>query len=90
MEVFSGGRWFRLQSECEDFSRYQIPEWNFQWSIDIVSYLQFVRGDPVATMGSQRDEVHAANFKKVKEQSIVISAFKNDTPLILGGLGEGK
>ena len=46
--VFAGGRWFSLQSKCEDFSRYQIPEGQFQWFIDTVSYLQLVTGEMVS------------------------------------------
>ena len=42
--VFIGERWFRYQSTCEDFARDKIPEGQFQWFIDMVSYLQFLIG----------------------------------------------
>ena len=41
-------------------------------------------------LGSQGDEVNAAKAMKTKEQSIVISDFKNYIQPILGGLVEGK
>ena len=42
--MFTGGRWFRLQLECEDFDRENITEGQFQRFIDIISYLQFLTG----------------------------------------------
>ena len=40
-------------------------------------------------MESRRDEVHASEMLKTKEQLINISVFKIDVPPIIGGLGEG-
>ena len=71
------------------FSTKQIPEGKFQWFIDIISYLNFFTGEIVSMAESQRDEVHASKVRK-KYQSIFISTFKTDVPLILGGLSEGK
>ena len=88
--VFTGGRWFRLQIECEDFAREKIPEGQFHWFIDIVIYLKFVTEENISTLESQRDKVHAAEVRKTKEQYIFISDFKTDIPPILGGLREGK
>ena len=45
MAVFWGGRWFRSHMECMEFATNHIPEGQFQWFIDIVSYLEFVTGD---------------------------------------------
>ena len=42
--LFVGGRWFRSQSECEDFAIDNIPEGHFQLFTDIVSYPQFFIG----------------------------------------------
>ena len=64
--MFVGGRWFRSQSECEDFAREKIPEGQFQWFVNIVSYLQFVTRENVSTSESQRDKVHATNVRKTK------------------------
>ena len=55
MHVFVRGRWFQLQMECVDFAEKQIPVGQFQWFIDIVSYLQFVTGETVSTAESQHD-----------------------------------
>ena len=44
----------------------------------------------MSTAESHNDEVHAKNVCTTKEQSIVISAFNTDAPLILGGLVEVK
>ena len=55
-----------LQSECEDFLRDKILEGQFQWFIDIISYLQFVTGYTVSTLDSQRDKVHVAKVRKMK------------------------
>ena len=71
-------------------SQKKIPEDQFQWFIDIISYLQFVTRDTVLTVASQRDEVHAYKVWKTKGQSIIIFTFKAGVPPILGGLVEGK
>ena len=67
-----------------------IPAGQFQWFIEIFSYLQFVMGKTVSNVESQRYEVHVSKVRKTKEKSIVISDFKTDVLPILGGLGEGK
>ena len=85
--MFADGMLFRSQSECEEYSRDKIVEGQFQWFIDIVSYLHCFTGETVFTLESQRDEVYAAKVRKMKEQSIVVSDFKMDIPPILGGLG---
>ena len=85
--VFAGGRWFRLRMECVDFLEKHIPVGQFQWFIDLVSYLQFVKGETVLDAEFQRDEVHPTNVWNEKDQSIFISEFKIDMPPILGGLG---
>ena len=41
----------------------------------------------VSTAESQKDELHMAKVRKNKDQSINISNFKTDVPLILGGMG---
>ena len=45
MAISAGGRCFRLQMECMKLVTKHIPEGQFQWFIDIVSYLQFVTGE---------------------------------------------
>ena len=60
ISLFKGGRWFRSQSECEYFSRDQIPEGKFQWFIGILNYLQFVTRETVLTAESHMDEDQAA------------------------------
>ena len=72
------------------FLKTHITEGQFQWFIDIISYLQFVTGETVSTADSQRYEVHVDKVRKTKDWSISISAFKTYLPSILGGLGEGK
>ena len=76
--------------ECVDFAEKHILLGQFQWFIDIVSYLQFVIGGTVLTAESQRDEVHSSKVRNKKEQSIVILAFKTYVSYILGGLEEVK
>ena len=76
--------------ECAEFAGKHTPEVQFQWFIDIVSYLQFVKGEKMHNSESQRDEVHVDKVWKTKEELIIISAFKTDVPPILGGLGDGK
>ena len=39
MVVFKGGICFRSQMECVEFDTKHITEGQFQWFIDIVSYL---------------------------------------------------
>ena len=90
MDLFAGGRWFRSQGECMEFSEKHIPEVQFQWFIDIVSYLQFVKGETVSNLESQRNELHMSWVRKMKKQSIIISAFKTYLPTNIGGLGEEK
>ena len=70
--MFTGGIWFRSQRECENVSRYHIPEGQFKWFIDIVSYLKFVTGETVSTVEFKRDKVHATKIRKIKGQYIVI------------------
>ena len=36
------GWWFRSLNECIFFSQKHVPEVQFQWFLDVVSYLQFV------------------------------------------------
>ena len=90
MNVFSGGGWFWFYIECVEFTEKHIPVGQFQWFIDIVSYLVFVTGETVLTTESQQDEFHADMVHKTREKSIAISDFKTDIPPILGGLGEEK
>ena len=70
-----------------NFAEKHIPEGQFHFFLDIVSYLQFVTGYTVSTEELQRDEVRAAKVHNTKEQYIVFLAFKTDVPPILGGLG---
>ena len=70
--MFPGGKWLRSKSKSEESSIYQILEGQYQWFINIVSYLHFVTGETVSTAESQRDEVHDAKSMKTKEQSVVI------------------
>ena len=55
MYIFAGGRWFISHLDCMEFAMKNIPEGQFQWFIDIVSYLQFFIGEMVSTEESQRD-----------------------------------
>ena len=48
MAVFVGGRWFISQMDCVYFSTKHIPEGEFQWFNDIVSYLNFFKGETVS------------------------------------------
>ena len=50
--------------ECVDFAVKHITEGQFQWFIDIISYLHFVTGEIVSTVDSHRDEVHADKLQK--------------------------
>ena len=43
----------------------------FQWFIDIVSYLQIVTGETVLTEESQRYEFREAKVRNTKEQYVV-------------------
>ena len=72
------------------FAEKHISVGQFQWFIDIVSYLQFLTGETVSTAKSQQYEVHTAKVRKAKEKSIVISDFKRDVPPILGGWTRGR
>ena len=89
-DVFSGGRWFRSHMECVDFKEKHPLEGQFKWSIEIVSYLQFVTGEIVLNADSQRNEVHVDKAHRTKEHQIIISALKTDVPPVLGGPVEGK
>ena len=91
IDVFVVGIWFRSQMECIEFATKDIPEGLFQWSIEIVGYLQFVTGETVYTADSQRDKVHASKVSFKKYRSIFISSFKNICASNIGDikLGEG-
>ena len=66
--------------------RGKIPEGQFQYFVEIVSYLQVVTGETVSTAESHRETVHVDKVRKTKYQFIVISEFKTDVPPILVGL----
>ena len=53
--------------------RDKTPEGQFQYFIEIVSYLQVVTGETVSTAESHREKVHVAKVRKTKYQSIFIS-----------------
>ena len=76
--------------ECVDFAEKHIPARQFQWLLDTVSYLQFVKGETVLTVELQQGESHVSKVRKRREQSIVILVLKKDVPHILGGLRKGK
>jgi hypothetical protein len=79
------GRWFRTLDDCISFSRLHIPEGQFQWFLDIVSFLQFATDVIVDTDESQRGEIHEARVKRTQEQSTVIASFRTGVPPIFGG-----
>ena len=39
------GQWFRSLDDCILFSQKHVPEGQFQWFLEEVSYLQFVTDD---------------------------------------------
>jgi hypothetical protein len=79
------GRWFRTLDDCIAFSRLHIPEGQFQWFLDIVSFLQFTTDVIIDTDESQRGEIHEARVKRTQEQSTVIASFRTGVPPIFGG-----
>jgi hypothetical protein len=79
------GRWFRTLDDCISFSRLHIPEGQFQWFLDIVSFLQFTTDVIIDTDESQRGEIHEARVKRTQEQSTVIASFRTGVPPIFGG-----
>ena len=85
--MFAEGKWFRSQMECVEFAENHIPVGQFQWFLDIVSYLQLMTDETASTSESQRDELHSENVQKIKKQYIVIPTFKTYVHHILGGLG---
>ena len=58
MAIFAGGKLFRLQRECVEFSVNKIAECQFTWFIDIVGYLQFLMGETVSPAEPQKYEAH--------------------------------
>jgi hypothetical protein len=63
-----------------------IPEGQFQWFLDIVSFLQFTTNVIINTDDSQKGEIHEARFKRTQEQSTpVIASFRTGVPPIFGG-----
>jgi hypothetical protein len=79
------GRWFRTMDDCISFSRHHIPEGQFQWFVDVVSYLQFTTDIIVDTDESQKGEIHEARVKRTQEQSTVIASFRTGVPPIFAG-----
>jgi hypothetical protein len=79
------GRWFRTMEDCISFSRHHIPEGQFQWFVDVVSYLQFTTDIIVDTDESQKGEIHEARVKRTQEQSTVIASFRTGVPPIFAG-----
>ena len=67
-----------------------IPEGQFQWFINIISYLQFVTGETVSTAESHRDEVNSDKVWKTNDQPTIIYTFKTYVTPIIGRLVEGK
>ena len=47
MYMFAGGRWFRSRMEYVEFAEKLIPVGQFQWFLEILSYLQFVTEETV-------------------------------------------
>ena len=58
MDVFAGEKWLRYQMGCVEFTTKHINKGQFQWFIEIVSYLQFVTGETVYTAEPQIDKMH--------------------------------
>ena len=54
MAVFAVEKWFRSRMECVYFSEKHTLVGQFQWFIDIVSYLKLVTGEITSTAESQR------------------------------------
>ena len=84
IDVFVVGIWFRSQMECIEFATKDIPEGLFQWSIEIVGYLQFVTGETVSTADSQRDKVHASKVSFKNIDQFLSHILKTYVPPILG------
>ena len=81
---------FSSLDHCVSFATKGIPEGEFQWFMDIVTYLQFVGNEVVNSSESQASELHASRVKRSEEQSIVIGAFKTDIPPVFGGPSAGR
>ena len=50
MAVIAVGRWFLSRMECVDFEEKHIPVGQLQGFLDIVIYLQLVKGETVSTV----------------------------------------
>ena len=88
--VKMGAYIFTSLDHCVDFATKCVPHGEFQWFMDIITYLKFVGNEVVQSSESQASELHAAKVGRSEEQSIVIGAFKTDIPPVFGEPPEGR
>lgn len=69
-------RWFCSLENCIQFARDHVPTGQFQWFIDLISYLTFITEEIVDREELERGEIHEARVQRTPEQSAVISAFR--------------
>lgn len=86
------GRCFRSLQTCIEFAAKSIPDGEYQWFIDLVTYLQFVSSEVVTREASQQGEIHEARVGRTAEQSTLISAFRTEVPPVfcLGAVADSK
>ena len=61
--VFMVGRCFHTLNECINFLEAHVPEGQFHWFLDIVSYQYFFTGDIVIPVELQLYQMHDAKVR---------------------------
>ena len=80
------GRKFRSLNDCILFYQNNDQEGQFQWFLDIVSYLQFTTEKIIDVENSQSSEIHEYRVCRMAEQSSAIALFCNYVPSVFAGL----
>ena len=62
------GLWFSISDNFIVFSQKHVPEGQFKWFLELVSYLQFVLDDIIDAETSQISEIHEARVQGAYEQ----------------------
>ena len=74
------GWWFRSLDDCIFFCKKYVPEGQFQWFLDVVSYLQFVTDDIFGVETSKNSDIHEARVRQTPQKPSFIASFWTHVP----------
>ena len=70
------GQCFRSLDDCIMFSQKHVPEGQFQWFLNIVSYLRFNTDNIIDLETSQISKIHEDRLCRTAKQSATIDSFR--------------